>query len=271
VGRTPALQARGAAVRSGAGSAPLLFQANLDMPARRCSMPPSCLPFPLLASFPLIDQPLFSHTLLPPPAPFPFRPFRRSRAPAHPECARASPAGSTPLFPLKLPPPYTITPHTPTVLRQRGTAPQTPRAKLAPHPPANSHPQAKLVGVHEGCNLFGFLEVNKVAGNFHIAPGKAFESSAGQVRTRIRACSCSPMPSFMREAGALPGCILRGCTVGAPAASFFHPPASSSLPLLSPRSQNTPFPPIPAHAPRQSVIIFTTPSPPSADPRVQAL
>ena len=32
--------------------------------------------------------------------------------------------------------------------------------------------QAKLVGVKEGCNLFGFLEVNKVAGNFHIAPGK---------------------------------------------------------------------------------------------------
>jgi len=40
---------------------------------------------------------------------------------------------------------------------------------------------AKLVGVHEGCNLFGFLEVNKVAGNFHVAPGKAFESAAGQL------------------------------------------------------------------------------------------
>jgi len=37
------------------------------------------------------------------------------------------------------------------------------------------------VNVKEGCNLFGFLEVNKVAGNFHIAPGKAFESAAGQL------------------------------------------------------------------------------------------
>jgi len=40
---------------------------------------------------------------------------------------------------------------------------------------------AKLVGVEEGCNLFGFLEVNKVAGNFHIAPGRAFESAQGQL------------------------------------------------------------------------------------------
>jgi len=27
----------------------------------------------------------------------------------------------------------------------------------------------------EGCKLYGFLEVNKVAGNFHIAPGKSFQ------------------------------------------------------------------------------------------------
>ncbi|KAF6162634.1 hypothetical protein GIB67_003180 [Kingdonia uniflora] len=27
----------------------------------------------------------------------------------------------------------------------------------------------------EGCNLYGFLEVNKVAGNFHFAPGKSFQ------------------------------------------------------------------------------------------------
>lgn len=26
----------------------------------------------------------------------------------------------------------------------------------------------------EGCNIHGFLEVNKVAGNFHFAPGKSF-------------------------------------------------------------------------------------------------
>ncbi|KAK6945696.1 Endoplasmic reticulum vesicle transporter, C-terminal [Dillenia turbinata] len=29
----------------------------------------------------------------------------------------------------------------------------------------------------EGCNIHGFLEVNKVAGNFHFAPGKSFHQS----------------------------------------------------------------------------------------------
>jgi endoplasmic reticulum-Golgi intermediate compartment protein 3 len=27
---------------------------------------------------------------------------------------------------------------------------------------------------HEGCNLAGFIQVNKVTGNFHIAPGRSF-------------------------------------------------------------------------------------------------
>jgi len=40
---------------------------------------------------------------------------------------------------------------------------------------------ARLADIAEGCNMFGFLEVNKVAGNFHIAPGKAFQSPAGQL------------------------------------------------------------------------------------------
>uniref|UniRef100_A0A8C5QGU2 Endoplasmic reticulum-Golgi intermediate compartment protein n=1 Tax=Leptobrachium leishanense TaxID=445787 RepID=A0A8C5QGU2_9ANUR len=30
---------------------------------------------------------------------------------------------------------------------------------------------------NEGCELYGFLEVNKVAGNFHFAPGKSFQQS----------------------------------------------------------------------------------------------
>ncbi|KAK8552218.1 hypothetical protein V6N12_040828 [Hibiscus sabdariffa] len=30
----------------------------------------------------------------------------------------------------------------------------------------------------EGCNIYGSLEVNKVAGNFHFAPGKSFEESS---------------------------------------------------------------------------------------------
>ena len=29
----------------------------------------------------------------------------------------------------------------------------------------------------EGCNIYGFVEVNKVAGNFHFAPGKSFQQS----------------------------------------------------------------------------------------------
>jgi len=40
---------------------------------------------------------------------------------------------------------------------------------------------ARLAAIHEGCNLFGFLEVNKVAGNLHVAPGKAFQSAQGQL------------------------------------------------------------------------------------------
>ena len=40
---------------------------------------------------------------------------------------------------------------------------------------------SRLTQIHEGCNLFGFLEVNKVAGNFHVAPGKAFQSAQGQL------------------------------------------------------------------------------------------
>ncbi|KAJ6307122.1 hypothetical protein OIU78_022245, partial [Salix suchowensis] len=33
----------------------------------------------------------------------------------------------------------------------------------------------------EGCNIYGFLEVNKVAGNFHFAPGKSFQQSGVHV------------------------------------------------------------------------------------------
>ena len=40
---------------------------------------------------------------------------------------------------------------------------------------------SRLAKIKEGCNLFGFLEVNKVAGNFHVAPGKAFQSAQGQL------------------------------------------------------------------------------------------
>lgn len=33
----------------------------------------------------------------------------------------------------------------------------------------------------EGCNIYGFIEVNKVAGNFHFAPGKSFHQSGVHV------------------------------------------------------------------------------------------
>lgn len=32
-----------------------------------------------------------------------------------------------------------------------------------------------VVLLNEGCNIFGYLEANKVAGNFHISPGKSYE------------------------------------------------------------------------------------------------
>lgn len=32
----------------------------------------------------------------------------------------------------------------------------------------------------EGCNVHGFLEVNKVAGNFHFIPGQSFHQSGFQ-------------------------------------------------------------------------------------------
>ncbi|EHH19745.1 Serologically defined breast cancer antigen NY-BR-84 [Macaca mulatta] len=40
---------------------------------------------------------------------------------------------------------------------------------------------------NEGCQVYGFLEVNKVAGNFHFAPGKSFQQSHG---TYLTGCVC---------------------------------------------------------------------------------
>jgi len=33
----------------------------------------------------------------------------------------------------------------------------------------------KLKSMNEGCRLYGHVQVNKVAGNIHIAPGKSFQ------------------------------------------------------------------------------------------------
>lgn len=35
--------------------------------------------------------------------------------------------------------------------------------------------------INEGCNVFGYIEVNKVAGNFHFAPGKSFQQQHAHV------------------------------------------------------------------------------------------
>ena len=60
-----------------------------------------------------------------------------------------------------------------------------PRLKWEEHPLCTHEAvmldPSKLAAIHEGCSLYGFLEVNKVAGNFHLAPGKAFQSSGGQL------------------------------------------------------------------------------------------
>ena len=45
----------------------------------------------------------------------------------------------------------------------------------------------------EGCHLFGKLLVNKVAGNFHIAPGKSFQ----QVRLLLGFLeNCAPVYKY---------------------------------------------------------------------------
>jgi hypothetical protein len=38
---------------------------------------------------------------------------------------------------------------------------------------------------HEGCNLAGLVRVNKVAGNFHIAPGRSFAINGMHVHDTV--------------------------------------------------------------------------------------
>lgn len=63
----------------------------------------------------------------------------------------------------------------------------------------------------EGCNMYGFLEVNKVAGNFHFAPGKSFQQSNVHVHDLLTfqkdsynvRCSHNLVHLFMFRFGAL--------------------------------------------------------------------
>ena len=82
---------------------------------------------------------------------------------------------------------------------------------------------SRLATIKEGCNLFGFLEVNRVAGNFHVAPGKAFQSAQGQV------CVCVCMRACVH-------CV-RVRLSAALVFSCSHPPALSLSPSLAPSLQ----------------------------------
>ena len=49
--------------------------------------------------------------------------------------------------------------------------------------------------LNEGCKVKGFIEVSKVAGNFHIAPGKSFQQHSvhGKAIARVSVCVCASM------------------------------------------------------------------------------
>lgn len=61
--------------------------------------------------------------------------------------------------------------------------------------------------VGEGCNLFGYIMVNKVAGNFHFAPGKSFQHSNMHVHDFMPA----EMQVWSRGRCVYPGLTVCGC------------------------------------------------------------
>uniref|UniRef100_A0A8C7DIX8 Endoplasmic reticulum-Golgi intermediate compartment protein n=1 Tax=Oncorhynchus kisutch TaxID=8019 RepID=A0A8C7DIX8_ONCKI len=81
---------------------------------------------------------------------------------------------------------------------------------------------------NEGCQIYGFLEVNKVAGNFHFAPGKSFQQSHVHVHDlqsfgldNINMTHFIKHLSFGRD---YPGIVnpLDGTDVAAPQASMMY-------------------------------------------------
>jgi len=48
-----------------------------------------------------------------------------------------------------------------------------------------SYKENLLSQSHEGCNLAGFISVNKVAGNFHVAPGRSFAINGMHVHDTV--------------------------------------------------------------------------------------
>ncbi|KAJ7414855.1 Endoplasmic reticulum-Golgi intermediate compartment protein 3 [Pitangus sulphuratus] len=51
---------------------------------------------------------------------------------------------------------------------------------------------------NEGCQVYGFLEVNKVAGNFHFAPGKSFQQSHVHGTPSLHFTCCIPRASELK-------------------------------------------------------------------------
>jgi hypothetical protein len=54
-----------------------------------------------------------------------------------------------------------------------------------------SYKENLLSQSHEGCNLAGFIRVNKVAGNFHVAPGRSFAINGMHVHDTVSPRSLS--------------------------------------------------------------------------------
>jgi hypothetical protein len=49
----------------------------------------------------------------------------------------------------------------------------------------DSYKENLLSQSHEGCNLDGFFQVNKVSGNFHVAPGRSFAMNGMHVHDTV--------------------------------------------------------------------------------------
>ena len=49
----------------------------------------------------------------------------------------------------------------------------------------DSYKEVLLSQSHEGCNLAGSIQVNKVSGNFHVAPGRSFAMNGMHVHDTV--------------------------------------------------------------------------------------
>uniref|UniRef100_A0A672HLV6 Endoplasmic reticulum-Golgi intermediate compartment protein n=1 Tax=Salarias fasciatus TaxID=181472 RepID=A0A672HLV6_SALFA len=78
---------------------------------------------------------------------------------------------------------------------------------------------------NEGCQVYGFLEVNKVAGNFHFAPGKSFQQSHVHGKTLLlSSINMTHLIKHLSFGKDYPGIVnpLDGTDVTAPQASMMY-------------------------------------------------